>query len=393
MQIRTLMIPVAMLLSTSFGTFACTSEGEPEEELFAADRCTDEGVQCQAYGRQNYQNRPPAYELGNGTTTPTLKTIYQGTAGWEPIDLEFNPRTPRELWIVNYATSHVTILTNPGSTSASMTNKQMRDPAYSHYMYKPAGIAMGARHPVYKQLWASCGDNGQGNYSHMGPSLFSADLGIFATQNYETGLGSHLDMLHSTPFCRGIAWGGQGNQYWVFNSYNKALDFYDFKNDHGPGNTDHSDGVIRRFWNNQLKGVNGVMSGVSWNPDDRKVYVADTGNKRILALDPTQGQPVAPFGGTEDIAERRYFEAPIKTVVPASAGLQQPSGLEVSGGLAFVSDAQTSKIHAFKITDGSLVRTFDTGLPSGSLAGINFGPDGKIWLVDRRASRILRIDP
>ncbi len=392
MQIRTL-IPLAMMLSTSIGAFACASPTEPDEELFAEDRCTEEGVQCSAFGRQNYQNRPPAYELGNGTTTPTLKVIYQGTAGWQPIDLEFNPRSPRELWVVNYATSHVTVLTNPGSTQQTMTTRQFRDPAYSHYMYKPAGIAMGARHPVYKQLWAVCGDNDAAYNQHMGPTLYSADTNLFGTQNYETGLGSHLDMLHSTPYCRGISWGGQGNQYWVFNSVAKALDFYDFKNDHGPGNTDHSDGVVRRYWNNQLKGVNNVMSGVALNTDDKKIYVADTGNKRILVLDPTQGQPVAPFGGTEYIAERRYFEAPLKTVVPASAGLQQPTGLEVSGGLAFVSDAATSKIHAFKITDGSLVRTFDTGLPAGSLAGINFGPDGKIWLVDRRQARILRIDP
>ena len=125
---------------------------------------------------------------------------------------------------------------------------------------------------------------------------------------------------------------------------------------------------------------------------DNKLYVADTGNKRILALDPSLGQPVAPFPGTEIIAERRYFEAPVKVV--ASGGvLEQPSGLEASGGLAFVTDAKTSMIHAFDLATGDLVRSLDTGLAPGSLAGLNFGPDGKIYFVDRKASRVYRIDP
>jgi hypothetical protein len=387
MQIRTL-IPVALVLSASFSVVGCAAE--PQEELFEEDRCNEEGVTCQAYGRKNYANKPPAYELGIGSTPAQLTVVHQGQAGWDPIDLEFNPRRPRELWIMNYATSHMTIVRNIGTSQAQTVER--RDPAYTHYMYKPAGLAMAGTHTQYGQLWATCGDNNSyGNY-HMGPTLYSAELNIFGGDNPETGLGSHLDMLHSTSFCRGIAWAGMGNQYFVFNSYNKAIDFYDFKQDHGPGNTDHSDGVVHRFWNNQVKGVDGVMSSVGWNPDNKKLYIADTGNKRILALDPSQGQAVAPFPGSEIIAERRYFEAPIETVTSGGV-LQQPSGIEASGGLAFVTDAKTSKIHAFNVTTGALVKTLDTGLPAGSLAGLNFGPEGKIYFVDRKASRVYRVDP
>lgn len=387
-----ILFPVAIFSLFSLGAVGCSADSA-DDELFPEDRCNEEGVTCQAYGRQNHQNKPPAYELGDGVRTPTLKLIHQGYPGSQPVDLEFNPRSPRELWIVSYATHHLTIIKNAGTTRQASVPIERRDPAYSHYMYMPSALAMGGPLPPYGQTWAACGDNDSGGRDHMGPTLFTADLSIFATQNPYTGLGSHLDMLHSTSYCRGLSWAGQGNQYWAFNADKHAIDFYDFKSPHEPGGTDHSDGVVRRYWNNQVKGVDGVMSHIGYNPDDKKVYIADTGNKRILALDPSQGVAVAPFPGTENIAERQYYEAPIKVVVPPGNVLQAPSGIEASGGLAFVTDAATSKIHAFKLSDGSLVRTFDTGLAPWSLAGLNFGPEGKIYFVDRREARVYRIDP
>ncbi|MBX3188039.1 MAG: hypothetical protein KF819_13540 [Labilithrix sp.] len=384
---RRIFYPLSVLALVLGG---CSSAATEEEQVDVDDRCNEEGVLCQGYGRgAGYQNKPPAYELGNGTTAPALTVVYTGQVGWDPVDLEFNPRRTRELWVNNYATGHMTIVQNPGAASASV--KQLRDPAYQHYNFRPAGLAFGTNHAQWGQQFATCGDNDNfGNY-HMGPTLFTADPRFFGYQT-QGGLGTHLDMLHSTAFCRGIAWGGTGNEYWVFNSRDKSIDFYDFKQDHGPGNTDHSDGVIRRFWRNQVKGVDGVMSHVGFNVDDGKVYVVDTGNKRILMLDPSLGRPVAPLPGNEVVAERRYFEAPVKVVVPAGT-LQQPSGIEASGGLAFVTDAATSTIYAFKLSDGSLVKKLETNLPAGSLAGLNFGPDGKIYFVDRKTSRVFRIDP
>jgi DNA-binding beta-propeller fold protein YncE len=242
------------------------------------------------------------------------------------------------------------------------------------------------------QLWGTCGDNDNGGNYFMGPTLYSAELDIFGGMNQQTGLGSHLDMLHSTSFCRGIAWAGSGNQYFVFNSFKKSIDYYDFVVDHGPGFDDHSDGRIRRYWNNQVKGVDGVMSHVAWNSDDKKLYVADTGNKRILVLDPSEGEETAPMEGNEPIIQRSYYEAPVK-VLMAGGVLQQPSGIEASGGLAFVTDAKTSMIHAIEIATGGVIRSLDTGLPPGSLAGLNFGPDGKIYFVDRIGSKVYRVDP
>ena len=83
--------------------------------------------------------------------------------------------------------------------------------------------------------------------------------------------------------------------------------------------------------------------------------------------------------------------ATLKEVVPAGM-LEAPSGLAMSDKLLFVTDNATGMIHAFDLA-GHLVRSLDTGLPAGSLAGITFGPDGKAYFVDMLTSRVYRIDP
>jgi hypothetical protein len=384
-------LSASIALVSMFGLSACAAEKGMDQDEAAAfdDRCSEDGVQCQGFGRKNYANKPPAYELGTAERAPTLTVIYQGHPQTQPVDVEFNPKNPSEVWIAHYASSHATILRNPGAENAEVIER--RDAAYSHFMRQPPAIAMGAGHEKYNQTFATCGDGDNGGNYFMGPTLYVADADVFVYQNKQTGLGSHLDMLHSTSYCRGIAWGGTGNQYWAFNAMFGSIDFYDFNKDHDLGWDDHSDGVIRRYADGQLKGVDGVMSHLSVDHTTNKVYVADTGNKRILVLDPTQATPGASFRGSEPIVERRFMDAPI-AVLPTT-GLEAPSGIEASGGLVFVTDAATSKIHAFDMQTGANVRTLETGLPAGSLAGLNFGPDGKIYFVDRVASRVVRIDP
>jgi DNA-binding beta-propeller fold protein YncE len=84
--------------------------------------------------------------------------------------------------------------------------------------------------------------------------------------------------------------------------------------------------------------------------------------------------------------------APLEDVVPPGAGLTNPSGLELRNGLLYVSDNSTGEISAWDLT-GQKVNSFSTGLPAGSLAGINFGPDGKLYFVDMVGDRVFRLDP
>lgn len=385
-----LSLPVVFTAALGCSAETTTDTPEAQEQLFEESRCEDAAEVCDRFGRVDPANRAPAYELGDGTKEPTLTVVYQGPENTQPIDVEFNPRSPRELWIAHYASSHFAVVNNPGTKNAEVIAR--RDIAYGHFAYRPPGFAFGTIQPEFGQQFGICGDNNNGGNKFMGPTLFTANLEIYGIfQNPETRLGSHLDMLHSTSFCRGITWAGTGNQYILFNSDQGSIDWYDFRKDHGLGWEDHSDGVIRRFWNRQVKGVDGLVSHLSWNAQDNLVYVADTGNKRILVLDTTDARMVAPLPGVEPIAERAYFEAPLKVLV--DTGLEAPSGIEANGGLAFVTDALTSKIHAFDLKTGELVRTLDTHLPPASLAGLNFGPDGKIYFVDRLTSRVLRIDP
>jgi hypothetical protein len=385
------LVPFALLLSSA--AVACTAEEaeQPTEALFPTDRCPEQGVTCEMFGRAaDADAKGPAYELGSATKPATMTLVHQSNAQWDPVDLEFNPRSPQDLWISNYRTGHVSIVKNIGTSQVQVIER--RDPAYSHFMNKPPAFAFSGVTTQWGQTWATCGDGDNGGNYFMGPTLYSAELNIFGGNNTQTNLGSHLDMLHSTSFCRGIAWAGTGNKFYAFNSFNGAIDFYDFQADHGPGFDDHSDGIIRRFWNGKVKGVDGIMSHVSFDTAAQKLFVADTGNRRILILDPNEGQRMTNMPGNERVVERAYYEAPVVELT-AGGELEAPSGLEASGGLVFTTDAKTSKIHAYSQKDGSLVRSFDTGLPAGSLAGMNFGPDGKIYLVDRMGGAVYRLDP
>jgi hypothetical protein len=337
---------------------------------------------------------PPGHEIGWKDGSPesvALVLIHEPDELRDPTDLAFNPANPDELWVVNRKDGSAIIIEHPGT--AESTWVRMRDPEAEHFMKRPMGIAFGVVLPEWGQTFAVCGDSDNGGNFFTGPTLFSADLKIFAQQT-PGGLGSHLDMLHASPFCRGIAH-VEKNVYFVFNSLAPALDRYDFVQDHGPGHDDHSDGRIERFVSGEVAGADGVPSHLYYNPADQQLYVADTGNHRIARLDPQSGTPGASFPNLqqeEELAERRLIDgAVIADVVPPGT-LEAPSGLELHGDLLYVTDNATGRFHVFDL-DGKPIRELDSGLPPGSLAGFTFGPDGKIYFADLLTSRVYRIDP
>jgi sugar lactone lactonase YvrE len=178
----------------------------------------------------------------------------------------------------------------------------------------------------------------------------------------------------------------------VFNSDKGSVDKYDFGMDHGPGNDDHSDGKIYRYVSAQLAGADDVSSHVFFNQSDKHLYIADTGNKRIVKLDTLSGTMGSTFSGQEPVIERRRVNDAVLTDVVPPGLLEAPSGIEIHNDLIYVTDNATSRFHAFDLT-GKLVRTLDTGLPPGSLNGLMFGPDNKVYFTDFLSSRVYRIDP
>ena len=309
-----------------------------------------------------------------------------------PSDLDFRKDTgaTNELWVVNNTDDKVVKITNPGLPSQTVTVKKDSDNANLHFMHYPTGIAMGAAN-----AWGVCGENDRSDH-FMGPSLYSADFNVFG-KSYGTGLGSHLDMLHATPFCMGITHVDQ-NRYWVFNGFYSSLDLYDFHVDHGPGNDDHSDGEIYRYASGEVKRLAGVPSHLVL--DGTTLYVADTGNKRVIAMNTASGTKDTkninivygdPYLNMDNLAMFREVHNATITTIVAAGTLDRPSGLAIIGGKLWVTDNKTGKIHVFE-KNGTPTAIYETGLVAGSLAGIASAPDGKIYFVDTKGSKVYRLD-
>lgn len=101
----------------------------------------------------------------------------------------------------------------------------------------------------------------------MGPTLWTSD-----SSEFDAGHASHLDMLHNSPLSSGIAW-DEGNAYWVFDGHHAAIAHYDFQSNHGPGGTDHRDGVVRRYVNEQLKVVDEIVAHLAFDREAQRLYI------------------------------------------------------------------------------------------------------------------------
>jgi len=381
-----LLLPVALLACSGGKGDASQADASPEPEA---------GTDTAAPLRE-------APELGSGdrsAASVTFVTIAGPESGLKkPRDLAFNPRRPDELWVVNLGDESVTIV-HDASTDGRTTER--RTDGYAlHFMAKPASIAFGADETSFgiPGTFATCGesrntyDDTQAPNDFMGPALWSSDLSIFAKKN-PNGLGSHIDMLHNSSLCVGLAH-EDANVYWTFAGKTNAIVKYDFHSDNGIGNDDHSDGESYEYVRGSVRYAPGIPSHMEFDPSDGSLYLADTGNARIAKLDTKSGVRGAALPTMEPMAAYyRMNDATIVDVVSSDSGeLVAPSGLELRGEWIYVSDNATSRISAFS-KDGTLVNWLETGLDAGSLAGMAFGPEGKLYLVDMLGNRVLRIDP
>lgn len=362
--------PVAPVATTDSGTDAGTVED-------AAPDVVEEPLLVPEFGRED---------------TRTIRGYATAADGLDrPLDLEFNPESPGDLWIASQASDGITILFNAGTDE--QLSDTFLDAFRNHFLESVSSIAFGAR-----GTWGSCQES-RNTYDDqappndfMGPALWPADLNVFAAvfqDPFGSDLGSHLDMLHASPLCMGIAH-YQNNEYFVFDGLNGHMVYYDFVVDHGPGQDDHSDGVIRRFPEVALTRVEGVPGHMEYHEESNRVFIADTGSGRIVSytvgtgeLDrslPEINEPLAEF------SEYRGAE-----VVVFAAGLQMPSGLAIHEDRLFVGDYATGIIHAYDINNGEKLGELDTG--SQELTGIEVGPEGTLWFIDSAFAEVLRVLP
>ncbi|MCB9663606.1 MAG: hypothetical protein H6732_05820 [Alphaproteobacteria bacterium] len=319
-----------------------------------------------------------------------------------PQDLAFDPWEDDLLWVVNRRDRTVTFV-EEASSDAPRTST-VEDPYAVHFMERVSSIAFGA-----PRTFGTCQD-GRNTYGgavpgdgFMGPALWSADRDIFATSNPEaveyltnlhgmpTDLGSHLDMLHESPFCVGIAWEAD-NVYWVFDGSDGAVVRYDFQTDHGVGYDDHSDGIIARYAPGSLSRVSGTVGHVVFDQVTRRVLVADSGNGRIAVLDADAGARGAALGSKEPGVDHHLMaDVQVDTLVDGQAvGLERPAGLWLVDDHLVATDAATGHVFVFD-AEGGLVAELDTGLGPDALAGVTGRSLEDLWLVDVAGNRVLRL--
>jgi hypothetical protein len=335
-----------------------------------------------------------------------LVQLYDAPRGWTATALAFDPLRAGELWVtlrripsgqacLESARASCAVLEGQialvqGATSDAPSMVIKKDGNAWHFMRRPTSIAFGENGNL-----ATCGEARTDNFEdeaidYSGPVLWASDPAIFGVRPKPGQNGTHLDMLHESPFCMGVAY-EQDNAYWVFNGKLGALDRYDFHVPHVIGGEDHSDGELSRYVEGQLQRVPEVPSHLALDRARRQLYVADTAGGRILRLDIDSGVPGADVPTLDPISVHRQMDGASLEQLVAPGLLSAPSGIAVTAERVIATDNATSRIWWFKL-DGSPLGSLDTGLPAGSLSGIAVGPDGKLYLSDLLTGVAYRLD-
>lgn len=293
-----------------------------------------------------------------------------------------------------------------------------------HFMRRPSAIAFGATEvriepddpgamdpmtevsiltetAVFTNTFATCHEHRTGNFTDqpafIGPTLWTADPSIYNGVNgdFQWSNGSHLDMLHATSYCMGIAH-DYASVYWTFNGELGTIDRYDFGAPHVPGHYYHEDGIITRFelGDDALARLPDVPSNMVVS--GQHLWIADTGNSRVVRFArnaaPTQ---LGTFLSHEGIRGNVMGEVPLEVLASTEelAALWgprvEPSGLAFLGNRLVVANHGSGHIAIFT-AEGQLLRNIDTGLGEG-IGGLTV-MDGVIYFAHMRERRVYRID-
>lgn len=323
-------------------------------------------------------------------TDPVFTTI--ATAGDDlnkPNDLDFFPILGKnELWIVNERTETAggSTLTIYDAGTPDQTFLPREDGNAWHFMSLPTGIAFSDN-----LNFATCPGVKDANHNggtFTGPTLWSSDPDIYAQPS--GGNGSHLDMLHGSPYSMGIA-SESDNVFWVFDGWNGTIVRYDFQGDHGPGNDDHSNGIVRRYSEIKVKRDGNIPSHMVIDKSTGWLYAVDNGNDRVIRLDINSGNVVAALALiNEPLAEHSEMGNVTWEVIIDS--LNRPCGIELIGNRLLVGEYNSGEIIVYNTDDGfkeeGRIATGDAGL-----TGIKIGPDGSIWYTNRLQNTLTRLEP
>jgi DNA-binding beta-propeller fold protein YncE len=145
-----------------------------------------------------------------------------------------------------------------------------------------------------------------------------------------------------------------------------------------------------------LRPVPKVPSHLQYDATRQVLYMADTGNSRVVTFDPKTAGESSKMTASENVDSLQQAMdlkgGTVKDFVPASYGLKLPVGLEIHAGKIYVSDNETSTIHKFSLDGAPLGKATIADVKRGGLAGLTFGPDEKLYFVDMLNDRILRLE-
>ncbi len=343
---------------------------------------------------------------GDGTKGSVKQTVILDQQLYNPADLDFSTLKSNEIWIVNPPTDSITVVFNPGKKNQSSA---VINDISQHFLENVMTIDFSPNNSTF----GTCGESNNAYGGKAKPNFFMGPVLWPAQYQDYTKVGSahqvHGDMLHSTPYCMGMAAASE-NKFYVFNGALGTIDWYDFKVPHKPGGTDHSDGVKRRYDGVSVKRKQGVPSHMDYDQKSGWLYIADTGNGRVIRMNDKQSTKGAPlFGGKnyvffQDGPLNRYSAPKVQQLTKPKGGFTAPSGIARNGDVLYVGDAGTGKIHAFDASGdgmdgagigafGSHLNSYDTGLGPNALGGIDVGPDSKLYFLDRKGRKLVRLDP
>ena len=273
-------------------------------------------------------------------------------------------------------------------------SSEYRKDSYSrHFMHTASSLAFDDQGFFANTL--ECQDaNNNSNGFFSGPTLWDSDLSIYAEMNQDGPLlGSHLDMIHQSPYSMGIEYAGTGNVYWVFDGYHSSIVRYDFATPHEIGGHDHSDGRVWRYDEVDIAREDGIPSHMVLDDTSGFLYIADTGNQRILKFNTNSGNysyDLTPYG--ESLAEYFMMEN-AEWEIYIDQDLDKPSGMDIYNDRLVVSDYASGDIIFYDISISPPIELgrIDTGHQNNTM-GVKIDSNQKIWYVNYQNNNVVRID-
>ncbi len=310
----------------------------------------------------------------------------------DPRDLDFHPvLTRNELWVVLKSTENAggkTVkISNAGN--GNQTSLTQTDGNAWHFMSLPTGIAF-SRNENFATSPGVFDANHDGGEAFTGPALWSSDPAIYAQPS--GGNGSHLDMLHESPYSMGIAW-EMGNKFWVTCGDHNEIMSFDFSDDHGPGNDYHGDGIIYKY------PIPGYTEDPQHEVPDHLVldhqtgwlYVCNSQQNRVIRINTATGTPGANATPHEDVAVYKYMDNFVWESY-ITTGLDEPTGIDIVGNHMIVSNYNTGDINLYDISGSSPIMLGVIPTGSNGIMGVKVGPDGLIWYVNSVSDQVMRVE-